>query len=148
MRSLFSFTFCISSVGVVLRQLLQVVFKQHLVSRDSLHRLQHVMLKSQTATDLLALCREKQKRINKYLPESHEDICSPQLVHRLYLNLLNYGLKLRRTVSPLFQNFHGLVEILHIFSVHFKEGCEFLQNVPNPRRGRPVEKKQKELVTL
>lgn len=51
-------TFGVLSVGVVLRQLLQVVLKQHLIARDSLHRLQHVMLKRQGATDLLTLSKQ------------------------------------------------------------------------------------------
>lgn len=53
----FRLTFCISSVGVVLRQLLQIVFEQHLVARDSLHGLEHVMLKCQEAAGLLTLPR-------------------------------------------------------------------------------------------
>lgn len=48
-------TLCIPLIRVFVRQLLQVVFKQHLISRDSLHRLQHVMLQRQAATDLLTL---------------------------------------------------------------------------------------------
>ncbi|TNN85086.1 hypothetical protein EYF80_004740 [Liparis tanakae] len=43
------------SISVVLRQLLQIVFQQHLVARDSLHGLQHVVLERQAAADLLAL---------------------------------------------------------------------------------------------
>lgn len=55
-----------------------------------------------------------------------------------YLYLLNDGLELRRTISPLFQQLHGLVEILHVLCVHLEEGCEFLQDVSDARCGRPA----------
>lgn len=55
-----------------------------------------------------------------------------------YLYLLNDGLELRRTVSPLFQQLHGLVEILHVLRVHLEEGCEFLQDVSDTRCGHPA----------
>lgn len=55
-----------------------------------------------------------------------------------YLYLLNGGLELRRTVSPLFQQLHGIVEILHILPVHLEERCELLQDVPDARCGRPA----------
>lgn len=61
---------------------------------------------------------------------------------RMYLYLLNYALELRRTVGPLFQQLHGLVEILHILCIHFEERCEFLQDVPNARFGCPERKKR------
>lgn len=64
------------------------------------------------------------------------DSCSP------YLYLLNDGLELRRAVGPLFQHLHGFVEILHVLCVHLEEGCEFLQDVSDPRYGRPAERER------
>lgn len=60
-----------------------------------------------------------------------------------YLYLLNDGLELRRTIRPLFQQLHGLVEILHVLCVHLEEGCEFLQDVSDARRGRPAGKERR-----
>lgn len=55
-------TFCVPAVGVVLRKLLQIVFEQHLVARNPLHRLQHVVLQRQGATHLLTLAKSHHKR--------------------------------------------------------------------------------------
>lgn len=57
---------------------------------------------------------------------------------QIYLDLLNDGLERRRAVGPLLQQLHGLVEVLHVLSVHFEEGGEFLQDVADPRCGRPA----------
>lgn len=165
---MFGLTFCVSSVGVVRRQLLQIVFQQHLVARDSLHGLQHVMLERQAATDLLNLSRNNQN----FSPLStfcsifakcahsalwHESaffqvtrtLVALLKVHFFgwwYLDLLNGGLELRRTVSPLFEQLHGLVEILHILCVHLEEGCEFQQDVSDARFGRPEGRERRRYV--
>lgn len=52
-----------------------------------------------------------------------------------HLYLLDGGLELRGAVSPLFQQLHGFIEILHVFGVHLEKGCEFLQYVPDTRDG-------------
>lgn len=51
-------TFCVPTIRVVLRKLLQIVFEQHLVARNPLHRLQHVVLQRQGATHLLTLSKK------------------------------------------------------------------------------------------
>jgi len=48
-------TFSIPPVYVILWKFLQIVFEQHLVARNPLHRLQHVMLQSQIPTHVLTL---------------------------------------------------------------------------------------------
>lgn len=58
------------------------------------------------------------------------------------MDLLYDGLKLGRTVGPLLQQLHGLVEVLHVLAIHFEEGCEFLQDVSDARRRRPGGKRE------
>lgn len=62
----------------------------------------------------------------------------------MYLYLQNDGFELGRAVAPLFEQLHGVVEVLHILCVHFEEGCEPLQDVSNARGGCPGRKTKKE----
>lgn len=57
-----SLTFCVLAVQSVLGKLLQVVFEQHLVARDPLDRLQHVVLQRQVPANILFLIGRTQKK--------------------------------------------------------------------------------------
>lgn len=55
-----------------------------------------------------------------------------------YLNVLNNEFELRWPFSPRFHQFHCIIKILHVFSIHLKERSQLLQNISNPRGGSPA----------
>lgn len=69
--------------------------------------------------------------------------CQDWTGSRRYLDLLNDGLELRRTVRPQFEQLHGFFEILQILRIHLQEGSEFLQDVTDARCGRPAGRKER-----
>ena len=97
---LFVLTLCISAVRVVLGELLQVVFQQHLISRDSLHWLQHVMLKCQTAADLLTLYRYKQKAQMIHSYQSVREKCPDSSLKEKENAANNHKISARSTMLP------------------------------------------------
>ena len=58
------------------------------------------------------------------------------------LDLLDDGFELRRAVAPLFQQLHGLVEVLHVLGVHLQEGRELQQDVSDARCRLPAGKRE------
>lgn len=129
---------CFRTLGVpvirsFLRQSVQVILEQKLVAGDPLNRFQHVVLQGQVPTALLPLHAHNQPT------SAHDALHQKQNQNQnSYLDLLDDGLELSRSLRPDVHQLHGSVKVLHILSIHLQEGSQLLEDVSDPWVGVPA----------